>query len=806
MELALFHAALASLGLAAIALVFALFQRVLRHAPVDAYRVGVFALASVFCLPVLHVAAEASGLSDHFRARLPVLSAARSAPPAAVEPPRVAPEGRGESAELAGDPADVASLVIGLLGAAQQVEETALAPARSEGAAAREPENLSMQVAPIQIAPIQIASGARGSDLLGRALAWLPAAYAVGLAIALVRLARRLLRTRVLVRSARAADDPLVTAAWSRALARVRVEGARLVVSREVEAPACAGLVERVVVLPEDGVEIRRPEVLECVLLHELVHLERRDAWVQLAEECLCAAFWFHPAAFWLARRLAVLRELACDARVVERTGGRRRYAAVLLEYAALLAERLRAGAGREAPSALVPWTRSQRRGAHPERSKGQLTRRIEMLFVKTPRSARPWRALTHTLAAGLLGVVLCSQLALASAFGGDGEGAAQAGAASRLVPAAPSAPVADVPPEPAGAPQAPAAVAIPREGEARAAHHAYPAKVAEGNAGLAFGVRVARSSDGAPQKLGVVLETPGPVLAAQLGLAEGVGLVVLEVVEGSAAERAGLARFDVLAAVAGEPAHDASLARAKAEWNAGRPLELEVVRGGRRTSVTLPGVEPGARAAAEGKHRGETGALRSDGVREHGGSVHVWPDRARVADAARRYGEVRAHEALESAHAVIAELLERYGIESRGDLARDALEVARRYYGSIDPESFARDVKHALPAYLEELRSRDVDVDLVLDDVRAALESVLADPERYLNATRTKLFETPAAPRRPREPSAPGDDIDGTRRDLDRLRAELGEAMERIQAQMRDLELLHERVQELVERQAERR
>ncbi|MCE9596113.1 MAG: M56 family metallopeptidase [Planctomycetes bacterium] len=90
-------------------------------------------------------------------------------------------------------------------------------------------------------------------------------------------------------------------------------------VSPRIASPAVIGLFRPRVYLPERFAA--SPREREHALLHELTHVARRDVARALVVELLCALFWFHPLAWFGARRLALARELACDARVTALLG-----------------------------------------------------------------------------------------------------------------------------------------------------------------------------------------------------------------------------------------------------------------------------------------------------------------------------------------------------------------------------------------------------------------------------------------------------------------------------------------------------
>ena len=98
------------------------------------------------------------------------------------------------------------------------------------------------------------------------------------------------------------------------------------------------------VVVGGEGVSILLPPAwrewndskLRAVLAHELTHVRRHDwLFVVIAAFNKCV-FWFHPLAWWIAGRLAVLSEEASDDTAVRITGDSVLYAGVLLEMSTI--------------------------------------------------------------------------------------------------------------------------------------------------------------------------------------------------------------------------------------------------------------------------------------------------------------------------------------------------------------------------------------------------------------------------------------------------------------------------------------
>lgn len=101
--------------------------------------------------------------------------------------------------------------------------------------------------------------------------------------------------------------------------------------------PAVCGLFRPVVLLPRLLVHRLSIEQLRTVLLHELIHLRRRDLWVNCLQSLLQIVCWWHPL-IWLANaRIRRVREEAVDEAVASALrDDADTYPATLLEVAKL--------------------------------------------------------------------------------------------------------------------------------------------------------------------------------------------------------------------------------------------------------------------------------------------------------------------------------------------------------------------------------------------------------------------------------------------------------------------------------------
>lgn len=99
--------------------------------------------------------------------------------------------------------------------------------------------------------------------------------------------------------------------------------------------PAVCGFPRPVVVLPSALAHCLSPRALTDILLHELIHVRRRDLWFNLPQAVAQVLWWWNPVV-WLANaRIRILREQAVDEQVMlSRRGDPAGYPAALLEVA----------------------------------------------------------------------------------------------------------------------------------------------------------------------------------------------------------------------------------------------------------------------------------------------------------------------------------------------------------------------------------------------------------------------------------------------------------------------------------------
>lgn len=169
------------------------------------------------------------------------------------------------------------------------------------------------------------------NERLQAVLPWLVVGWVAGVVLLTGRLAVSWLRLRhTRGRCGEALEERLG--------ARVRELQRRLRLSRPVrvmqsalvQVPTLLGWFRPVILLPASTLTGLTPVQLDLILAHELAHLRRWDHWVNLFQVTVETLLFYHPAVWWVSRRVREDREHCCDELAVAVCGNRLAYAQAL--------------------------------------------------------------------------------------------------------------------------------------------------------------------------------------------------------------------------------------------------------------------------------------------------------------------------------------------------------------------------------------------------------------------------------------------------------------------------------------------
>lgn len=157
--------------------------------------------------------------------------------------------------------------------------------------------------------------------------------WLVGFACVLTRWLRKRAAFSHLLHSSRVIAMDRESAALRRVTSWLRARSdIELIVAPEIVEPGVWRIFRPAIVLPENMAgQLSDPE-LESVLMHEVIHIQRRDNLVASLQMILCAIFWFHPLIWIIDRKMLSDREQACDQEVCRLGGQSAVYAASLLK------------------------------------------------------------------------------------------------------------------------------------------------------------------------------------------------------------------------------------------------------------------------------------------------------------------------------------------------------------------------------------------------------------------------------------------------------------------------------------------
>jgi beta-lactamase regulating signal transducer with metallopeptidase domain len=186
-------------------------------------------------------------------------------------------------------------------------------------------------------APAPLTGSAESAPPAGGDVSWPTAIGGLYAAVAIVMLMHLMMQLWRVRRCARQASD-VRDADWMGLLTECAAgmgigRPVRLLRSRERGVPMTFGTRRPVILIPSIG-DCWPADRRRAVILHELAHVARFDCLTQTLAFTVCALYWFHPVAWWVAHRLRIERELACDDRVIAAGTEAREYAGHLLEIA----------------------------------------------------------------------------------------------------------------------------------------------------------------------------------------------------------------------------------------------------------------------------------------------------------------------------------------------------------------------------------------------------------------------------------------------------------------------------------------
>ena len=158
--------------------------------------------------------------------------------------------------------------------------------------------------------------------------------YLAGVLLLVARLGRDQLAARRLVVRAEPIDDVRWTSLLSACASQLGVnQPVHLLRSAGDVMPMTVGL-RRPAILLSRAAEGWSPDRRRAVILHELAHVARHDCLTQALASIAVALYRIHPGVWWVARRLQLEREYACDDLVLAAGSPAREYAGHLLEIA----------------------------------------------------------------------------------------------------------------------------------------------------------------------------------------------------------------------------------------------------------------------------------------------------------------------------------------------------------------------------------------------------------------------------------------------------------------------------------------
>ena len=166
---------------------------------------------------------------------------------------------------------------------------------------------------------------------LNRLLPWIVAAWGLGVLLLTLHFLVSWLQVRRIKGRATLASGEI----WCSRLVSLRHKLAvsrpvRLLQSACVEVPTVIGYLSPVILVPASALTGLTTQQLELLLAHELAHIRRHDYLVNALQNIVEILLFYHPAVWWISRRVREEREHCCDDLAVATCGDRLEYVRAL--------------------------------------------------------------------------------------------------------------------------------------------------------------------------------------------------------------------------------------------------------------------------------------------------------------------------------------------------------------------------------------------------------------------------------------------------------------------------------------------
>lgn len=201
------------------------------------------------------------------------------------------------------------------MAAEQSARDSTDAPATAPHAALTAPAS---RIRPL---PQVTELSAHQPDSLTQLAGWLAPAWLTGVCMLSFRWVVALQKTRRLALTSREGPAELSDRLTDSCRNWCGLENLQLLVSDAIRTPMVVGIFRAAIIVPAALISQLSPDQWDAVLVHELMHIRRRDAVTNLVQIFVETIFFYHPMVWAVGRQVRLARECCCDQMAIERTG-----------------------------------------------------------------------------------------------------------------------------------------------------------------------------------------------------------------------------------------------------------------------------------------------------------------------------------------------------------------------------------------------------------------------------------------------------------------------------------------------------